>query len=208
MPNADIVMGVTKLSNPRPSETTPAVASTAGDCGTDENLMRRYAGGDAGAFDTLYERHKGPVYRYILRNVGDRASADELFQDIWLRLIRGRHKYQSSAQFTTWLFTLSRNRVIDHYRRRRPTGPMPADVAAPDHEQPEARLSQTARAARLRAAVAALPFDQRDAFLLKEERGLTLAQIATISGVGRETVKSRLRYALSKLREVLRDEHA
>ncbi|MDN5937887.1 MAG: sigma-70 family RNA polymerase sigma factor, partial [Salinisphaera sp.] len=99
--------------------------------------MQRYAHGDAGAFEVLYHRHKGPLYRYVLRGVGNRATADELYQDIWLRLIQARNGYQPRARFSTWLFTLAHNRVVDHYRRSRPTAHEIPEQTAPRHEQPE-----------------------------------------------------------------------
>lgn len=170
--------------------------------------MQRYARGDAGAFTMLYERHKGALYRYVLRGVGERPLADELYQDIWLRLIQGRGRYRPTARFSAWLFTLAHNRIVDHYRRAPPVGEQMPEIAAPSHEQPPARAQQAHRAARLKAAIAALPFAQREAFLLKEERALSLDEIAAITAVPRETVKSRLRYAVAKLREVLHDEYA
>lgn len=168
--------------------------------------MQRYASGDTTAFDTLYARHRGPLYRYLLRGCGNRDVAGELFQDVWARLIRARHRYRPRARFTTWLFRMAHNRLIDYYRRQRPRGDMPTDLAAPDHDNPEQRTDRRQAADRLLAAIAALPFEQREAIVLKEERGLSLAAIAEVTGVGRETVKSRLRYALAKLRETLTDE--
>lgn len=173
---------------------------------SDETLMRRYAAGDAGAFDALYARHRGPLYRYMLRGCGDAEVAGELFQDVWARLIRGRARYRVKARFTTYLFRIAHNRLVDHYRSVRPTDALAAETAAPAADQPEMRAAGNETAARLLAAIHSLPLDQREAILLKEERGLSLAEIAQVTNVGRETVKSRLRYALAKLREALPDE--
>src|SRR5947207_3542479 len=82
----------------------------------DEDLMLAYANDDAAAFDTLYARHKGGVYRYILRHCGNAGIADELFQDIWMSAIRVRASYAPAAKFATWLYTLARNRIVDHWR--------------------------------------------------------------------------------------------
>src|SRR5699024_1409435 len=202
---AQRLTGVLHLAERLAATTAPASTEDAGAV-TDEILMQRYARGDTAAFDTLYARHRGPLYRYLLRGCGNRDAAGELFQDVWARLIRARHRYRPRARFTTWLFRMAQNRLIDHSRRQRPRGDMPADLAAPDHDNPEQRTDRRQAADRLLIAIAALPFEQREAILLKEERDLSLAAIAEVTGVGRETVKSRLRYALAKLREVLPDD--
>lgn len=167
--------------------------------------MLAYAQGDAAAFERLYTRHKGPLYRYLLRGCSNRATAQELFQDVWSRLIKARRRYEPTAKFSTYLFSLAHNRLVDFYRRQRFTDELPDDSAAPAASQPEAQAASQSRAERLMAEIAALPFEQREALLLKEERGLTLEQIGEVTGVGRETVKSRLRYGLAKLRLALAD---
>lgn len=180
---------------------------------SDEALMLKYRDGDADAFDLLYARHKGALFRYCLRHCRSRSYAEEAFQDVWMRVIGARRRYQARAKFTTWMYRIARNRVIDGYRADNsyrtesldddPPGAQPAADAA---EQPERRAASERQAARLQSLVAELPAEQRDVFLLHEEGGLTLEAIAQVSGVGRETVKSRLRYALSKLRGALKDE--
>ncbi len=192
---------------------TPALME-AGDSG-DEALMLRYAGGDAGAFDELYARHRGGLYRYLLRQLGnDRALAEELFQEIWMNLIGARNRYRVEARFTTWLYTLARNRVIDHYRRHHPLEVVsldgngeddPPEVPAPSTVQPERAAEARQQAARLLGLVQALPQAQREAFLLHEEGGLSVDEIAAVTGSDREAIKSRLRYALDKLRRGMGD---
>ena len=171
--------------------------------------MLRYRSGSMAAFETLYARHKGGVYRYLLRGcAGDANSAAELFQDVWAHLVRAAPRYEPRARFSTWLYTLAHNRLIDHHRvQRLPTDTLDPElaIAAPEHENPEAQAQAAAQQRRLIAALQGLPLEQREAFLLKEEGGLSLEEIAASTGVGRETVKSRLRYALAKLREVLAD---
>ena len=83
----------------------------------DESLMERYRDGDAGAFDVLYHRHKGGLYRYLLRLVKNQSLADELFQEVWSNLIRSRERYQPSAKFSTFLYQIAHHRVIDHIRQ-------------------------------------------------------------------------------------------
>lgn len=167
--------------------------------------MQAYAGGDAAAFETLYRRHKDPLYRYFLRHTASPDHAAELFQDVWKNLIQARARYRPDAPFGAFLFRLAHNRLMDHFRAQRPTTEVPEDLPAPDHERPDHTVARRAEAARLLRALMQLPPEQREVIVLREERELTLEQIAEIQGVGRETVKSRLRYALSKLREVLDD---
>ena len=175
--------------------------------------MLRFRDGDAHAFDRLYERHKGPLFRYCLRHLNERATAEETFQDVWIRVIGARERYRPSAKFSTWLYRIAHNRVIDHYRAANPgqrvsidDEPASAEPRAPETSDPGRRVASERASGRLNAALAELPSEQRDAFLLHEEAGLGLEDIARIAGVGRETVKSRLRYALKKLRTALRDE--
>lgn len=170
--------------------------------------MLAYRQGDAGAFETLYARHKGPLYRYVLRAVKERALAEELYQEIWMRVIEARARYAVQARFTTWLYTIAHNRLADHWRKR---GLKLVDAAeaddppAPRAFEPEARAEGRQDLQRLRAALAALPAAQREAFLLHEEGGMTVGEIAAATGATEEAAKSRLRYALAKLREALDD---
>jgi RNA polymerase sigma-70 factor (ECF subfamily) len=179
---------------------------------SDEALMLAYRDGDAGAFETLYARHRGGLYRFVLRQCGNRAVVDELFQDVWMNLIAARSRYVPSAKFSTFLYQVARNRVIDYFRAsgRSLEDPEdeedPIDPPAPQESQPERTIERRETVARLAAAVELLPPLQREAFLLHEEGELTLEEIARLTGVGRETVKSRLRYALSRLREKLEAE--
>jgi RNA polymerase sigma-70 factor (ECF subfamily) len=177
----------------------------------DEDLMLRYRGGDVRAFEALYARHRGGLFRYILRQVGFRAAADEVFQEVWMRIIAARARYRVEARFATFLYRVAHNCVMDHFRRKPPLQlisfddePEPAlQVPAPASEQPDRMLQRRQAAQRLLRALALLPDEQRNAFLLHEEGGLTLDEIADVTGVGRETAKSRLRYALARLRREL-----
>jgi RNA polymerase sigma-70 factor (ECF subfamily) len=166
--------------------------------------MLAYQAGDATAFDRLYTRHRGALFRFLLRGCSNRAQAEEMFQDVWMNVIKARSGYQVSAKFTTWLYRIAHNRLIDGYRQQRPQEELSEDL--PDERAgPELSAVRHEQGARLMRCIAALPLEQRTAFLLQEERGLTLEQIAEVTGVGRETVKSRLRYALHKLRGELDD---
>jgi len=185
----------------------------------DEALMLGYARGDAGSFERLYARHKGPTFRYFLRHTCDRTAAEELHQDLWLKVVRARERYAAEARFTTWLYTLARHRLVDHWRAQRGTRFVPleedcADDPQDDRSDSDARVDRAdplhrvidAQAgARLQEALTHVPAAQRDAFLLHVEGGLSLGDIATVSGVPTETVKSRLRYAYRRLRAALED---
>lgn len=172
---------------------------------SDETLMLAYAAGDAAAFEQLYARHRGKLYRYLQRQLRDNAVADELFQDVWQRVIAARSGWKPDAGFATWLYTIAHHRLGDHWRslKHRPSAPADADermarVADPD--TPERVLSEFERRRQLQLALDDLPEEQREVLLLRLEQELTLEEIGGITGVGRETVKSRLRYAMDKLR--------
>ncbi len=174
--------------------------------------MLAYRDGDASAFDALYRRHKGPLYRYLLRQCRDAAAAEDLFQDIWANLVRARRSYVVSARFSTYLYRLAHNRVIDHYRRRVPAALVSYDdddasvpePAAPAQERPDTRYDVKQQAAHLLTLLDALPEAQREAFVLQQESDMSVEEIAAVTGVTHETAKSRLRYAMVKLRSGMR----
>jgi len=190
---------------------------------TDEQLMQAYAAGDDRAFEMLYDRHEKRLWRYIFRSTRDAASADELAQDVWLRVVAQAGGYapragapgRPVARFTTWLFTLARHRIIDRLRAARPAVSLDeplADertlldtLAAPSGFGPVRRIETRQQANQLLAALAALRPEQRDAFLLQAEGELSVAEIAAATGVGLETAKSRLRYARATLRRALEE---
>lgn len=181
--------------------------------------MGMYQRGDAKAFEILYARHKGGLYRYFLRQCGVAATAEELYQDVWTNLIRTRERYEVRAKFTTYLYRLAHNRLVDHYRRQASGIPISYDNGSADEpviesvadvpqREPENELDARRQAKRLRALIAGLPEAQREAFLLSEEGGLSLKEIAQTTGVNAETAKSRLRYAIAKLRAGLKNKSA
>lgn len=179
---------------------------------TDEDgeLMLRYARGDMRAFETLYGRHRTSLYRYLVRHARNTDTANDLFQEVWSKVIASRERYEPRAKFRTFLYRIAHNCFIDHYRRaapRRESGGLDDGwegmLAAPDQDRPDTRAEQAQLTASYRAALAALPAEQREVFLLYEESGLSLEEIASISAVGTETAKSRLRYAVAKLRSAL-----
>ncbi len=193
----------------------PTSPAAAGD--EDAALMLAYAAGDAAAFNTLYARHEMPVFRFLRRSLGADGAAlvDELHQEVWLAVVRNAASYEPRARFATWLYGIARTRLIDHWRARRQhvsldepaandpdetlADRLPADAAA----QPEVQALTRAQGAAFLRAVEQLPPAQREVFLLHAEGELTLAEIGALTGVGMETAKSRLRYAMVKLRSDL-----
>ncbi len=177
----------------------------------DETLMLRYREGDTEAFALLYERHKGPLYRYLLRHCGLSTVAEELFQDVWLNIVRSREQYVVQAKFSTYLYRIAHHRLIDSYRRQRGgpvawddgAGPAVEDLPLSKMEAPENQLHTRTLVTRLMELIRALPEVQREAFLLREEAGMSIEEIAMTTGVEHETAKSRLRYAINRLRRGL-----
>ena len=183
----------------------------------DAQLMVRYRDGDAAAFAALYARHKGPLYRYLLRQVRNAGAAADLFQDVWSRLIAARARYEARAKFATFLFHIAHNCTIDFFRRdpmmsraARSDDPQAqaAEPEVPEYQRPDGLAEFAEQQSALLAALGALPREQREAFLLHEETGLTIEEIARISDVGLETAKSRLRYAVRKLKKSLAEAQA
>lgn len=196
------------------SEAAADTADTA-----DARRMRAFAAGDMAAFEELYALHKGGLFRYFLRSLSNRGLAEELAQDVWTSVIRAAADWRPDAKFTTWLYRLAHNRLIDHYRRSNlvvftaleEESAEGDDDATRAHEPasalptPEEATDQRAAARQAVRLVEALPPAQREALLLQLEGGLSLEEIAAATGAGFETVKSRLRYALARVREGLKE---
>lgn len=170
---------------------------------TDEKLMQRYAKGDAKAFDQLYARHRAPLYRYFIRQVNNPATANDLYQGAWEKIVKAREKYRPKAPFKVWMYRIAHNHLVDHYRRIRPEDTLEPDTLPGTQADPSQDMIASEQNERLRAGITALPMEQRDTLLLQLETGLKMEEIANVTGVGRETVKSRLRYAVKYLKRSL-----
>lgn len=169
----------------------------------DSALMLRYRDGDVAAFEMLYRRHNDPLYRYLLRLCRHRNAAEDIFQEVWGKIVRARDTYRPTAKFTTFLYRVAHNCFIDHVRRNKRhsmTVDIEPDSQADPGDSPEIETERDLARRRLDAALRQLPDEQRDVFLLREEAGLSLDQIASVTDCNRETAKSRLRYAVNKLR--------
>jgi RNA polymerase sigma factor (sigma-70 family) len=182
---------------------------------TDEALMARYARGDVGAFESLYRRHELRIWRYLQRNVRNHATADELLQEVWFAVARDAPQYQPTGKFTSWLYSIAHHRMIDSIRAARPHASLESlmqasalpGLAADMGAGPLAQVVALDEMDAMLNAISSLPQEQREAFLLQVEGDLSVEEIATITNTSFETAKSRLRYARSKLRELLK-EHA
>jgi RNA polymerase sigma-70 factor (ECF subfamily) len=192
------------------------------DAQTSEQLMQAFREGDPHAFELLLERHERKVWQFLRRSVGDPVLAEDLLQEVFLRVIKSRFEWKGESKFTTWVYAIARNLCVDHARRavHRDARSLDAPTRADDEagETLHDRLADDARDAegltsdgqvrvRVEAAVAALPPDQREVFLLREVMDMPFAEIAVVVGAPEPTVKSRMRYALERLREALEDLH-
>ena len=188
------------------SRATLAYAPRMGHVPDDGALMLRYKDGDIAAFETLYRRHNDALYRYLLRLCRHRESAEDIFQEVWGKIIKSRDNYRVTAKFTTFLYRIAHNCFIDHLRRnkRHANGvEFDVDQYAGTEDQPDMDTERLLAKERLARALLDLPDEQRDVFLLHEEAGLSIDEIASVTGSKRETAKSRLRYAVSKLRDAI-----
>ena len=190
---------------------------------SDEFLMHAFAGGDAAAFTRLYDRHEKATWRFIRQRLGPQheGAADDVLQETWISVAKAAPRWVPTARFTTWLFTVARSRVIDHQRAQANAmlsidaplagastedddGERWADrVAADAADGPLARIESRQQAQAFLDALAQLPDVQREAFVLQAEGGLSVDEVASATGVGAETAKTRLRYAKAKLRTLL-----
>lgn len=183
---------------------------------SDEALMLAFAGGDMAAFDQLYARHRRGLYAFVARLAhGTSAPVDDVFQEVWLAIARARTQYRASARFRSWLYQIAHNRLVDELRVRRAL--LASEIAPADDDSdpldalpdtatpaPDVVLERAQQAQRIARALDELPPAQREVFLLREHGELSLEEIARLTGVNAQTAKSRLRYAVSKLRAALR----
>ena len=172
----------------------------------DSALMLRSRAGDIQAFETLYRRHNDALYRYLLRLSRHPETAADVFQEAWGKIVKARLDYRPTAKFSTFLYRVAHNCFIDHVRRNRRhahSHTFEPDAQADPSDPPDVATERSLARRRMNAALMNLPDEQREVFLLHEEAGLSLGQIASITDTNRETAKSRLRYAVKKLRRAI-----
>jgi RNA polymerase sigma-70 factor (ECF subfamily) len=187
---------------------------------SDEALMLSFRDGDARAFEELVARHRRGLFNFLLRSVQNRSRAEELLQEVFLRVVRSKDRYERTAKLTTWLYTIARNLCVDESRRakfRRTTsldaprrgveddGPALIETVAADEVPTDDRAAAPQIQQRIARAIELLPEDQREVFLMRQINGLSFKEIGDIVGAPENTVKSRMRYALEKLRGELAD---
>jgi RNA polymerase sigma-70 factor (ECF subfamily) len=186
---------------------------------SDEELLRRFNEGDAEAFESLMRRYERPLYNFILRSVRRRDRADELLQDVFMKVVQRSGDFKGNSKLSTWIYTIARNLCIDHSRKMvfRRHKSLDAPGRTDDAEEGPTLLDRTAadspdvdRAAiardlqeRIAAAVEELPEEQKEVFLMRQVQGLPFKEIAEVVGVPENTVKSRMRYALERLQRAL-----
>lgn len=184
---------------------------------SDESLMLRYRDGEVRAFEVLVTRHRKGVFNFIVRYVHDTAQAEDLLQETFLRVVKSADGYEKQARFTTWLYTIARNLCVDASRRGKHRRATSLDQPVNGEDDGAALVDRVAGGeaavdrqaigrelqARIQQAIAALPDEQREIFILREVNDLQFNEIAEIVGCPENTVKSRMRYALEKLREAL-----
>jgi RNA polymerase sigma-70 factor (ECF subfamily) len=183
----------------------------------DEVLLQAYRAGDVRAFERLVARHEKPVWNFIRRFVRDATTAEDLLQEVFLRVVKSADEWRGAAKFSTWLYTIARNLTIDHARRavHRNAASLDAErdggestttlhdrIASTDRRADEVATDRETKR-RIDDAVAALPAEQREVFLMREVMEMPFAEIAAAVGASEPTVKSRMRYALEKLRAAL-----
>ena len=182
---------------------------------SDLQLVQSFVSGDNVSFDRLVGRHGRAVYSFIYRFLGTDPHVDDVYQDVWLRVFKSLARFGGRSRFTTWLFQVTRNICIDHLRRRKRRGRMmsiddtsgrneeggPFKDQIPGREVDAEKLAENRELwQHVERAIAELPENQREVFLLREQTALTFEEISEMSGVPRNTVKSRMRYALENIR--------
>jgi RNA polymerase sigma-70 factor (ECF subfamily) len=187
---------------------------------SDEALMIRFQRGDRAAFSALVRRHQGPVFNFALRQLRLKSAAEDVVQDTFVRVVQNAAAFKHEARFTTWLYTIARNLCIDHMRkgalRKHPSleesrpgadgdGPTLGEQLPDSKASVEREATGTELKAKIAAAVEELPDEQREVFLMREVANLPFKEIADITGVPENTVKSRMRYALERLQAALCD---
>jgi len=182
--------------------------------------MLLYQKGDERAFEVLYWRHNRGIFNFISHFIGESGNqAEELLQDVFLKVVKASKRYEPSAKFTTWLYQIARNGCIDHFRKmkHRKTTSLAQPIDSEEEMVLESTIAGTdpspEKAARisevslvLKEAIATLPEDQREVFLMREDLNLSFAEISELIECPVNTAKSRMRYALEHLRKTLKRE--
>lgn len=177
----------------------------------DSDLITRAAGGDATAFQALVERHRTMVYRIAFQFAGNHHDAEDIAQEVFIKVYRSLEKFRQDAQLTSWLYRIVMNACIDHRRRQAPAGSAPFGDEAEqrllntveERPGPEDRAYAGELGEVLQAEIARLPNGQRLVFIMRHHQGLKLCEIADALGLAEGTVKRQLHAAVHRLRQAL-----
>ena len=175
----------------------------------DNELIKAYINGEFAAFECLYNRHKGGSFRFILRQVKDSANAEDLLQELWFKVVNNIRQFKGESKFTTWLYQMARNLLVDRFRHLEVVSSVIAeaatneDFATDGSQSADAELVQQRQKIALSHCLQKLPKAQLESFLLKEEGNLTRSDVAEVTGVSLEAAKSRLRAAYNGLRNCI-----
>ena len=183
--------------------------------GTDRELVDRYRGGQVEALEALVARYRRMLFGFIFNMVGGADDADDIFQETWFRVIRKIGGYREE-NFGGWLVRIARNIAIDRIRRRKPNlsldaepeaGRSLAEVIPGRDPGPRRRVEASDTGRSIARAVAGLPIEQKEVFLMRVEADLSFKEIARAQGVSINTALARMQYALAKLRPLLKTEY-
>ena len=179
---------------------------------SDESLMLQYQQGEQAAFETLYRRYKDMLYRYFLKHCSNQQQSEELYQEVWIKLINSTARYKPKAKFKTYLFTIAHNTLVDFYRKAKPAQTVEFEDAEITEDltndptalaMPEDEFTLKQKANQFMQALDNLPADQKEVAVLHFEQEMSVQEIAEITQVKTETAKSRLRYAKNKLKAAI-----
>jgi RNA polymerase sigma-70 factor (ECF subfamily) len=181
----------------------------------DSDLISRAAGGDAAAFQALVERHRSMVYRVAYQFGGNHHDAEDITQEVFIKVYRSLDRFRQDAQLTSWLYRIVMNACIDHRRRHQPVGSAPFGEEAElrllntpeETPDPEARAYAGELGQVLEAEINRLPKGQRVVFVMRHHQGLKLGEIAAALGLAEGTVKRQLHAAVHRLRGALASAH-
>ena len=184
----------------------------SGDTISDESLMLKYKSGEQTAFETLYSRYKDVLYRYFVKHCSDHSQSEELYQEVWIKLIKSANRYKPKAKFKTYLFTIAHNTLVDYYRKAKPSQVVEFEESDMTEDfsydstpiaLPEDEFTLKQKSNLFMQALENLPADQKEAAILHFEQEMSVQDIAKITQVKTETAKSRLRYAKNKLKAAI-----
>ncbi len=183
---------------------------------SDQQLLEQYKDGDINAMELLVEKYKRPLFAYLFKMTGNNRYSDEIFQETWLRVIKNIGKFEQQ-NFYGWLVRIAHNLLLDKIKKKKADYSLDADIGdgetpwvetipAPDAAK-NYNLDDEYLAERINNAIIQLPTEQREVFLLRTYNDLSFKEIAEAQKISINTALARMKYALEKLRKILKDEY-